>query len=379
MKRVVSRRKVILIILSDIKKAKEHEWFCDRADRSKFEYIFIQINAKGSEMDSFIQKHGYTNYNFLVAGKLTLIPLIYKIISIIKKHRVDVIHSHLFTASFAGMIAGKLAGVNKRIHTRHHSNFHHTYHPSTVKYDRLINRLSTDIIAISKNVYDILVDLEGVSPDKIRLIYHGFDTEQFDRKSVTDDRVNKIYHNYQYNSDQFNVGVISRYTHWKGVQYIIPAFKKFQEKYKDTRLVLANAKGDYKLKIQELLKELDSRSYVEIPFENDSAALYSTFDVFVHVPIDKMSEAFGQIYIEALAAEIPSIFSLSGIAPEFIEDHKNAFVVPFQDSDAIFAALEEVYLNRDKLKSLTEQGKLAVETLFSIDKKITTLQKLYKN
>lgn len=367
----------ILVVMSDIKKAKEHEWFCERVDRDRFEVIFYQINAKGSEMDSFIRDKGFTTYHGVVNNKLRLVPVIMELIRIIRRHSVEVIHAHLFTASFAGMIAGRLAGVPKRIHTRHHSNFHHTYHRSTVKYDRLINKLSTDIIAISENVLHILTDLEDVPADKIHLIYHGFDISQFRKENVDRERVAGIADRHAIDLSRPVIGVISRYTHWKGVQYIIPAFRKLLESHPALLLVLANAKGDYKKEITAMLQTLPEDSFIEISFESDSAALYQTFDYFVHVPIDAESEAFGQVYIESLAAGIPSVFTLSGIASEFIRDHKNAIVVPFRSSDDIAKAVEELLNKSVDLSALTARGLSDVEQMFSIDRKVDLLQKLY--
>ena len=63
----------------------------------------------------------------------------------------------------------------------------------------------------------------------------------------------------------------------------------------------------------------------------------------MHVPIDSMSEAFGQTYIEALASRVPSIFTLSGIACEFAKDRVNCLVVPYKDSDSIQLALESIF------------------------------------
>lgn len=368
----------ILVIMSDIMKAKEHEWFCQRIDRSRFEVVFYQINAKGSEMDAYIREDGFATYHGTVKNKMQLIPVILELIRIIRKHKVTVIHSHLFTASFVGMIAGRLAGVRKRIHTRHHSNFHHTYHKSTVKYDRLINFLSTDIIAISQNVKHILTELEQVPEHKVHLIYHGFDIVQFSKSAVDQDRITQVASRHGIDMERTVVGVISRYTHWKGVQYIIPAFKELLDKHPDLLLVLANAKGDYKPEIRKMLETIPSGSFVEIPFENDSAALYQTFDIFVHVPIDPESEAFGQVYIESLAAGIPSVFTLSGIASEFIRDNENALVVPFRSIDHIVEAVERMLGKSVDLSALTAQGLSDVQQRFSIDKKVELLQRLYE-
>ncbi len=364
--------------MSDIKKAKEHEWFCERIDRSKFEVVFYQINDEGSELDDYIRKDGFTTYHGTVMSKIQLIPVIIELLRVIRKHRITVIHSHLFTASFVGMIAGRIAGVKKRIHTRHHSNFHHTYHKSTVKYDRLINFLSTDIIAISQNVKQILIQLEKVPEHKVNLIYHGFNIAQFGKEAVKQDRIAQVASRHGIDMQRTVIGVISRYTHWKGVQYIIPAFRKLLESYPDLLLVLANAKGDYKPEIQKMLGTLPSGSFIEIPFENDSAALYQTFDIFVHVPIDPESEAFGQVYIESLAASIPSVFTLSGIASEFIIDNENALVVPFRSTDHLVEAVNKMLSKSVDLSALEAKGLSDVEQRFSIDKKVELLQQLYE-
>jgi glycosyltransferase involved in cell wall biosynthesis len=367
----------ILVILSDIKKAKEHEWFCQRIDRDRFEVIFFQINAEGSEMDAFIRNAGFMTYHGRIANKIHLVPVIFRLMKLIRKHRIEVIHAHLFTGSFVGMIAGKLTGVPKRIHTRHHSNFHHTYHRSTVKYDRLINLLSTDIIAISKNVMHILTELENVPQGKVRLIYHGFDIDQFRKENVSQQRISDVATSHGIDMKRPVIGVISRYTHWKGIQYVIPAFRELLLEYSDLLLVLANAKGDYKKEIRAMLSDLPDESYIEIPFENDSAALYHTFDYFVHVPIDAESEAFGQVYIESLAACIPSVFTLSGIASEFIFDNENALVVSFRSSDDIVSAMKKLLSNSVDLPALTSRGLSDVQQKFSIDRKVDLLQELY--
>ena len=142
-------------------------------------------------------------------------------------------------------------------------------------------------------------------------------------------------------------------------------------------MVLANAVGPYKNEIKKLLSELPEGSYTEINFEEDIFALYKLFNVFVHVPIDKQSEAFGQVYIESMASGIPSIVSLSGIAIDYIQNNNNAIVVPFQNSLAIEKGIINL-LENDKLKNdIIIRGKESVKQLFSIDSMILKLEELY--
>jgi glycosyltransferase involved in cell wall biosynthesis len=246
-----------------------------------------------------------------------------------------------------------------------------------VKYDKFINFLSTDIIAISPSVKKILIDLEGVPEKKIHLIYHGFNFDDF--KNIGYERTYRIIQKYNIPVNDKNIiGVISRYIDWKGVMYIINAFKKILKKYPDTFLVLANAEGPQEKEIKSLLKTLPDDSYVEIKFENDILALYTTFDLFVHVPIDPYCEAFGQVYVEAMAMNIPCIVTLSGIASEYIKNMENALVVPYKDTDALIKAMEFAFNNPNTMKLLAKNAKNDVIKLFPIQKQISQFVNLYE-
>ncbi|MCS6821488.1 MAG: glycosyltransferase family 4 protein, partial [Microscillaceae bacterium] len=129
--------------------------------------------------------------------------------------------------------------------------------------------------------------------------------------------------------------------------------------------------------IQQLLQQLPTESYVEIPFEADLANLYQLFDIFLHTPINATLEAFGQTYVEALAAGIPSIFTLSGVAPEFIVHEQNALVVEYQSSQAIYEAIEKLLQNELLRKKIVKQGQKDVQNLFPLHTMIQKLEKLY--
>jgi len=107
------------------------------------------------------------------------------------------------------------------------------------------------------------------------------------------------------------IGAISRFVQWKGVQHIIPAFQKILEQYPTAKLVLANAQGDYEETVKKCCIHFLPILTSKLNFEDDLAALYQLFDVFVHVPIEPRAEAFGQTYVESLISRIPSVFTLS--------------------------------------------------------------------
>ncbi|MBK6836790.1 MAG: glycosyltransferase family 4 protein [Bacteroidetes bacterium] len=284
---------------------------------------------------------------------------------------------HLYKAAIFGSLISRVLLI-KRILTRHHASYNREYYPKAVKYDSFVNRLSTDIVAISENCKNELLHYESVPLNKITVIYHGLNFDDIDNISIED--VDSLRAKYNLTKSDLVIGVISRYIHLKGIQYIIPAFEKLLKEYPNTRLVLANTVGDYSNKIKQLLKEsLTENSYREINFENNLFALFRMFNVFVHVPINSSCEAFGQTYIESLACGVPSIFTLSGIASEFIVDQKNALVVPYMDSEAIFNGMKRLINESNISVAIASKGEEDVRNIFDIKSTVRKLENLYLN
>ncbi len=366
----------VAYIISFVHKSIAFEWIAASLDSSRFELHFILLNDRNTPLEDHLRAQEIAVHRIAYSGKKQLPAAILKTRRYLKRNRIDVVHAHLFDASLVGLIAAKLAGVRKRIHTRHNAMIHHDFHPQAVKYDRLINRLSTEIVAISENVREILVELEGVDPQKVTDINHGFRISDFEHIDTA--RIEAIARKHNIDRQKTVIGVISRYIEWKGVQYVIPAFQEFLKHQPDSLLVLANADGPYKAEIRESLADLPAKSYVEIPFEEDVFALYRIFDIFVHVPIDARSEAFGQTYIETMLSGLPSVVTRSGIASEIVEDRKNALVVPYKDSKAITRALNELKNDADLYDLIRKNGYKTVKKRFSLENMIQKLEDLYK-
>ncbi len=365
----------ITFIVSNINKALAFEWIVEKLSAQKFELSFVLLNPDDSVLEQVLVQKKILFTRIPYRGKKDLLQATSKIRRFLTQNRTQVVHCHMFDANVAGLLAAKSLGIRKRIFTRHHATFHHQYFPRAVWYDRFINFLATDIVAISENVRKVLLEKEKVNPQKIKLIHHGFELSDFAKPS--DEKVSILKNKYLPAEAFPVVGVISRYFELKGLQYIIPAFKKLLKIHPKAHLVLANATGNYKAEVQTLLQAISIENYTEIAFEADLFSLYQLFDLFIHVPINPEIEAFGQTYVEALAAGVPSIFTFSGVAAEFVEHEKNALVVPFKDSDAIYDACRRILADDNLKQSLITEGKKSVQEKFALEQMIEKLERLY--
>jgi len=368
----------VAYILSDYNKTNPFDWIVEGLRSAQLELVFILINnRKDTPLEKFLSSEKIKFYRIESdqSKKVWLLVLI-KILFALLRERPKVIHTHLHQATLLGLFAGKLLRIPKRFYTRHHSTYHYKYFRHGVKTDKLLNKLSTGVISISKNVEQVLLEKDLLPAKKNLLIYHGFPINQWNGISQEKARLLKSKYGFE-NAEGPIVGVISRYVQWKGIQYILPAFKKFLSAYPDAKLILANAKGDYLTELHSLIDTLEVKnSIVEIVYEEDIIALYKCFDVFVHVPVDSSIEAFGQTYIEALITKTPMVCTMSGIAAEVITS-KNAHLVPYEDVNSIYEGMLKITVDTSYRQKLLEEMSKTDLSLFTIERHVQNLLTIY--
>jgi glycosyltransferase involved in cell wall biosynthesis len=225
----------ITYIISNIENSLGFEWVASYLPDNDFHISFIFLNPnEGVPLEFFLKSKNIPTFFVKYRGKKDVFSAIWKVRKQLKAWKTNIVHCHLFDANIVGLLASKLLGIKKRIYTRHHSDYHHVYFPRAVYYDRFINYLATDIVAISSAVKEILEKKEYVNPKKIHLIPHGFKLDIFslDKNSPENlEKINNLEIKYQTQGFFPVIGVIARYTAWKGIQYIIPAVGELLKKY----------------------------------------------------------------------------------------------------------------------------------------------------
>ena len=364
----------VVYIISDIDKAVFFEHTATRLRESGLDVAFVLINSKPSELSVFLELNGFTVYYLEVKKLLFSWKQMIACYKILKAEKPQAVHCHLGTANFLGLVSSYLAGVQIRIYTRH-AGQPLTFSRKEAMLDRFQNHLATRIVAITETIKELLLS-EGVNEKKITIIHHGFDL----MRMMTPDTDEVIRIKAQYNSENKYpvVGVIARWMKWKGIHFIIPAFERLLKEYPNAKLCLFNAStnADYSGKIAETLKTLPEGSYQIVPFEKNIYDLYNLFDMYVHTPVNPYCEAFGQTYVEALAAGVPSIFTLSGVAREFITED-NAYIVNFENSDEIYDKMKAILSKEKDPKILKKNGREVVLKIFSLDQYISNLLSIY--
>ncbi|CAN5522964.1 hypothetical protein BH10BAC4_BH10BAC4_05870 [soil metagenome] len=365
----------VAFIIAHVSKSLQLEWMIDSLAKKDIQLSFILLGETETEFHRFLKSRNFEVIAIPLAGRLSMISAFFVVRSVLSRMQPDAVHTHLYHGNIVGLSAAWMLGIKKRIYTRHHGTIHHDNFPKAVFIDRLVNKLATHIILPAKSLYEIVVEREGARPDKIRYVPHGFNLDYF--SSQNNEETDRLKKKYNLAKSYPVVGVIARHTEWKGVQYVIPAFIEILSKFPEAHLVLANANGDYHQEILKQLSLIPKDKYTLIGFESETASLYHCFTIFVHLPVDSSCEAFGQTYVEALASGVPSVFTLSGIANEFIQDGVNALVVKYRDSQSAEHAMTRLLNDNGLATELKRQGAISVRKLFAIDEMTRRLEKIY--
>ncbi len=159
---------------------------------------------------------------------------------------------------------------------------------------------------------------------------------------------------------------LSRLNWKKGLDTLVPAFKKVVEKEPETILVLVGSDDDgYKKNVQSLInnyKLQDSILFTGMLLGGDKAAAFRDSNVFV---LPSYSENFGMAVVEAMYFGLPVIVTKGvGISPEIEE--AGAGLVINKNEDELAAAILKILKDPDLARKLGAAGKNLVQKEFAM-------------
>ena len=297
----------------------------------------------------------YQNFQVSDLSLKSLILIAIEIVKTILSFKPKLLYSSGRIASMLSIPAGFFCGVENRIFTRHHSIENHVNgYSREVFFDKLVCMFSTKVVAVSRIVRKILLE-EGVPNNKIEVIENGIDIEKFSNIR----KFSKVIKNQE---DTVIVGMLARNVKWKGIEYGIAAFKLFLVEFPKAILIIAGAPNKDELDIGMHLSDLNPDNYKLIVRNIESLDFFREIDIFMHLPISLESEAFGLVYLEALASGVPSVFTKSGVMVE-LENASGFQFANYCDGLDTYNALRKIVSSDLDVCSISNLSKFKIDVM----------------
>lgn len=300
---------------------------------------------EGRPFVDYVAGRGISTISWRTHGKFDPITVL-RLASLIKKNNLDVIHTHLSTASLLGALAAKLARRPSVAHV-------HGLNSATCF------RYSTLVIAVSEAVKKHLCD-QGIREDRVRVVHNGVDLSQLEPMHPTDARLK-----LGYDTQAPLLGVFGRLSSEKGQRVAIEAMFLLLQDHPKARLVLAGEGKDWD-ELRASAHALGISASVQFAgFVRNVRPLMSACDVVI---VPSLKEGFGLAAVEAMALERPVVASSVGGLPEIVVPDETGFLVPPNDPNAVAESVSKLLADPILARSMSKRGRARVEERFNSEK-----------
>ena len=327
-------------------------------------YKVVFFTSPGSPLHKKSDEANIQSDGFPIRSLTYLNPYrIFKLYTFFITHKIDVVFFSATQDMKAGGIAAKFAGVKKIIFFRDQAEPIRRFFINRLIY----KSITTHIIASSEETArQMLKNYTLVIPEqKVKVIYHGIDLQEFDKQ-----KYNKIIHKA---ADEIIIGTAGTFSKMKDQTYLIDIAVKLKAEGINFKLFIAGS-GELEGELKKLSERFNLQDHIIfMGFINNLKSFMTDLDLFI---LPSISEGFGYVLIEAMAASKPVVAFNTRTNPEIIKDGKTGFLVNFPDT-ALFKEKVKLLITDQGLRQ--EMGKRArahVEQSFNINQKITEIENL---
>lgn len=232
-----------------------------------------------------------------------------------------------------------------------------------LKMQMRVSRRLRNVVTVSSQSLNDIVEQFGVRPEQLKLIYNGIDTEIF-RPLDIERKPMRI------------MTTASADQPLKGLRYLLQAVALLRSRYPQLEVLVVG-----KLKAggatEQLLRELQLENVVRFVSGISHQEMVEFYNSAAMVVCPSLYEGFGLPAGEAMACGVPVISSDGGALPEVVG--AAGIVVPAGDSAALSRAIERLLCDAELANTLGRLGRERIEQEFSWRKAAEHLTGYYRH
>jgi glycosyltransferase involved in cell wall biosynthesis len=335
------------------------------------------IAGKGGILDDEVEKKikFYRIKHFIRdISPLRDLKSLFKIYSILKREKPDIVHTHSSKAGIIGRIAAKLAGIKIIIHTIHGYGFNETQKLFIKKFyiflEKFCALFSDKLIIVTKEDIKKGLYYKIAKENKFVLIRAGIDTE--------------FYKNFIQNpnfKETLGIGsniriivTIGAFKPQKNLKDFIKAAFLVASRFKDVMFLIVGD-GQQRKELDTLIEKSKLKNKIlMLGWRTDIVEILKASDIFV---LTSLWEGLPCSIIEAMCCAKPVVANAVDGVKEIVVDGKNGFLV---EPDNYVKTAERIVCllsNKIELKNLGEKAYNSISQEYNINYNLKQHEELY--
>jgi glycosyltransferase involved in cell wall biosynthesis len=337
-----------------------------RIDPAVAQIVACVLRADDPELSRLFAERGIPLRHL---GKHRLDPTtVPKLLSILRRERIDLVHLTGYGASNFGRIAAGMLGIPSIVHVTDH------YYPWYQRVaDRLLAPWTTAVVTVSHSVARTSPMFRSPRLQRCTTVIHNaIDLEEF--APAEPDAVRRLRASLQLEPQDLVVGYVGRLHPEKGVHHLVEAAPAILAAEPRARLLLVGD-GPQRAELEQRVAELGLGERVSLRgFEADVASMLSVLDVAV---FPSLTEGFPNVVLEAMAVGKPVVASdVEGIA-ELLDQGETGLLVPPADPPALASAVLRLLAQPEERARLAANARRASRA-YGIERHVAALETLYR-
>ncbi|MBN1222368.1 MAG: glycosyltransferase family 4 protein [Candidatus Aminicenantes bacterium] len=297
------------------------------------------------------------------------------LVSLIQRHRFDVLHTHGGVAGLYGRLAVRRSGLSPVVvHTLHGIHYLH-YRNFVLKHlfilqEKYLSRFTDAVIFVCDADRDKGRQWRLVPEDRQVVVKNGLDFSLYESEARKDpdgmlmdrDASNPI------------VGTIARLHRQKGISYLLKAAAIIRNDFPDLKVRIVGG-GPLRSRLERLARSLGLYETVFFLGERkDVPSLLSRFDVFV---LPSLWEGLPYSVLEAAALGKPVVATDVDGVRELIRHDETGLLVPPGKTGAMADAVKRLLDDRQYALQLGRNLRDDIRSRFTLDRMVSQVQDLY--
>lgn len=292
-----------------------------------------------------------------------------EIAAYLRRHRIDVVHTHCSIPGVVGRIAAWLAGVPVVVHTVHGFHFHESMsrwaRAPYLAAERLCGRITDTLLTQNRSDLEQAEKLDIGPPLRRRRIGNGIDLGRF----------RPLGRRREATGAPLQLLCVARFEPVKNHPMLFEAVRRLIDRGVPVRLRLVG-EGELEPVYRGLVRGMGLDEAVAfLGYRDDIPRLLAESDVAV---LTSRKEGIPRAVLEAMAMEVPVVATDVPGTREAVRHEETGIAVPLDDVEALAAALTRLAADPELRRRLGAAGRAVALREFDEGPIAETLRKIYR-